>query len=46
MDFKFAIIDKLYKDRDYEIYVVLVDGVKKIIKKIKKIILTIMAYIN
>ncbi|MCM1992094.1 ATP-binding protein [Oceanirhabdus seepicola] len=36
MELKFAIIDKLYKDRDYEIYVVLIDGVKKIIKKIKR----------
>ncbi|WBW97892.1 ATP-binding protein [Oceanirhabdus sp. W0125-5] len=36
MEFKFAIIDKLYKDMDYEIYVVLIDGEKKIIKKIER----------
>jgi len=36
MDFEFAIIDELYKDRDYEISVILIGGVKKIIKKIKR----------
>ena len=36
MDFKFPIIDKIFKDRDYEMYVVLINGEKKIIKKINK----------
>lgn len=36
MNSEFAIIDKLFKDSDYEICTVLINGEKKIIKKISK----------